>query len=190
MLDYEALILALQGLPTVSLKGTTYRIIKNKYANSALSTIGSLRGGRYNPPEQFEALYIADTPQNALYEIGIMLRTVEELIPVKSSPLLALSLDYQLSRVLDLVESTNQSVLGTNLHELTQSWRNVNAEGQTASTQSLGMAIHNLQIIEALKVPSAKIDGAYNLVVFPDRLSGESFVQVYDEDGLVTARIP
>ncbi len=47
MLDRDALILALQNLPTVALEGTTYRIIKNKYASSALSTIGSLRGGRY-----------------------------------------------------------------------------------------------------------------------------------------------
>ncbi len=109
---------------------------------------------------------------------------------VRSNPLLTLSLEYQLKRVLDLVESTHQSALETNLQELTQSWRNVNAEGRMATTQHLGMAVYDMQVIEALKVPSAKIDGAYNLVVFPDRLTGDSFVKVYDEDGLITAKIP
>jgi RES domain-containing protein len=190
MLDNDPLILALESLPTVMLQGTTYRIIKNKYASSPLSTIGSLRGGRYNPPDLFESLYIADTPNNALLEIGAMIRTHQGLVGVKCNPLLVLSLDYRLNRVLDLVEKTHQSVIETNLQELKASWRDVNAEGQMAATQKIGWAAYKMDRIEALKVPSAKIDGAYNLVIFPDKLTGNSFVQVHDDDGLILAGIP
>jgi RES domain-containing protein len=190
MLDLDELMLALQSLPVVFLEGTTYRIIRNKYASSPLSTIGSLRGGRYNPPDKFEALYIADNPNNALLEVGAMIRTTQGLAGIKSNPLLILSLEYRLSRVLDLFEKTHQSAIGVHLQELTLSWRDVNAEGQMSATQKLGWTIYTMGIIEALKVPSAKIDGAYNLVIFPDRLIGNSFVQVYDKDGLITARIP
>lgn len=104
MLNDDELIQALQGLPTVTLQGTTYRIIKNKYISSPLSSIGSLRGGRYNPPDQFEALYIADNPNNALLEIGAMIKTTQGLAGVKYNPLLILSLDYRLNRVLNLFE--------------------------------------------------------------------------------------
>jgi RES domain-containing protein len=190
MLDDDALILALQGLPTSVLQGTTYRIIKNKYASSPLSSIGSLRGGRYNPPDQFEALYIADSPNNALLEIGAMIRTTQGLSGVKCNPLLILSLDYRLNRVLNLFEDAYQSAIGTNLQELTTSWRDLNADGQMAATQKVGWAAYKMNGIEALKVPSAKIDGAYNLVIFPNKLSGNSFVKVYDEDGLIVARVP
>jgi RES domain-containing protein len=190
MLNDDALIQALQSLPTVVLQGTTYRIIKNKYAGSPLSSIGSFRGGRYNPPDQFEALYIADAPSNALLEIGAMIRTAKGLSGVGCNPLLILSLDYQLNRVLSLFEDAHQSAIGTNLQELTRSWRDVNADGQMAATQKVGWAAYKMNGIEALKVPSAKIDGAYNLVIFPNKLTGNSFVQVYDKDGLITARVP
>jgi RES domain-containing protein len=197
MLDHDALILALQSLPIVSLKGTAYRSILNKYVsspqydNSPLSTKSSQTvGGRYNPPNQFGALYAADTPGNALVETLAMLKTNEGFIGIKSSPRLVLSLEYQLSQVLDLFENTNQCVIGTDLDELKQSWRDVNVEGRVAATQNLGMAIYDMGRIEALKVPSAKIAGAYNLVVFPDRLTEDSFVSVYDEDRLITAKIP
>lgn len=76
------------------------------------------------------------------------------------------------------------------MQDLTTSWRDSNADGQMAATQKVGWAAYKMDGIEALKVPSAKVDGAYNLVIFPNKLSGNSFVKVYDEDGLIVARVP
>lgn len=54
---------ALASLLVQSESGVAYRIIHAKYAGSALSSIGSLKiGGRYNPLQTFEALYLASNP--------------------------------------------------------------------------------------------------------------------------------
>jgi hypothetical protein len=66
----------------------------------------------------------------------------------------------------------------------------MNAQNQVAPTQVLGVAVYNLQNVEAIKVPSARDPKAYNLVVFPDRLAGSSFLQVYDDSGTIDARLP
>jgi RES domain-containing protein len=73
MLDYKALLSAITTLPTSQLQGVAYRVIQNKYlqkkigdldvldTTQMLSAIGSRKkGGRYNPPLVFEALYLAD----------------------------------------------------------------------------------------------------------------------------------
>lgn len=119
-----------------------------------------------------------------------MRQSASGLEGVKGAPHILISVEYQLKSVLDIVELIAQNTIETNLSELTASWRDVNAKGQIAPTQELGRSVHSLGNIEALKVPSAKIPNAYNLVIFPDRLSGTSNVRVYDDSGLINARIP
>ncbi|WP_255349140.1 hypothetical protein [Kamptonema formosum] len=41
-----------------------------------------------------------------------------------------------------------------------------------------------------MKVPSARDPNSYNLVVFPDRLSANSFLRVYDDSGTISAQLP
>jgi RES domain-containing protein len=190
--DFKTLTKIISGLPTISLQGTTYRVIHNKHIASALSTVGSRRGGRYNPPNVFEALYIADNPTNALLEVEALRITDQGLVGVQQKPLVILSLKYQLSVVLDLCDSNHQTAIGTTLEELTTSWRDLNIQRQISTTQHIGMVVHTMGTIQALKVPSAKINGAYNLVVFPDRLLLEktSFISVYDPDDLIVAKLP
>ncbi|WP_071925507.1 RES family NAD+ phosphorylase [Chroococcidiopsis thermalis] len=59
-----------------------------------------------------------------------------------------------------------------------------------ALTQTLGSAAYNLQSIEAIKVPSARDPNTYNLVVFVNRLSDNSSLRVYDDSGIIDARLP
>ena len=92
--------------------------------------------------------------------------------------------------VLDLANWNVQQALGTNLQELTGNWRLINAQNKLAPTQILGEAAYNLQSIEALKVPSARDPNTYNLVVFPDRLSANSWLRVYDDSVTINARLP
>jgi RES domain-containing protein len=191
MLTGDELSAALAGLPVLSESGVAYRIVHAKYAASTLSSIGSLKfGGRYNPPQAFEALYLASNPVTALQEVNAVVQTEDGLLGVKGPPRILLSVDYQLQAILDICHPENQSVLETNLSELIAPWRPLNAKGQMAPTQTLGSAAYNLQSIEALKVPSARDPNTYNLVVFVNRLSDNSSLRVYDDSGIIDARLP
>ena len=186
MLVGEALEQALTNLASVPWTGVAYRLIPAQFAGTALSSIGSFRrGGRYNPKEAFEALYLADTPITALQEINLIKVTDEAILSAKGSPRLLLSVEVTLSAVLDLTTSEMQSTLSTNLQELTGSWLAMNADGHLAPTQALSAAAYDRKTIEALRVPSAQDPQATNLVIFPDRLQQGSQVRVYDDSGLI-----
>lgn len=191
MLTGDELSAALASLPVLTQSGVAYRIIHAKYAGSALSSIGSLKfGGRYNPPQAFEALYLASNPVTALQEVNAVVQTETGLLGIKGPPRILLSVDYQLQAILDICHPENQSVLETNLSELIAAWRPLNAEEIVASTQILGSAAYNLQSIEALKVPSARDLNTYSLVVFVNRLSDNSSLRVYDDSGIIDAQLP
>lgn len=190
MLAGEALENALTDLIPVPWTGVAYRLIPAQFAGTALSSIGSFRrGGRYNPKEAFEALYLADTPLTALQEINLVKVTDAAILSAKSSPRLLLSVEVTLSAVLDMTTMPVQDALNTNLQELTGSWLVMNAVGRTAPTQALGAAVYNHGNIEALRTPSAQDPRATNLVIFPNRLRPGSRVRVYDDSGLIDATL-
>ncbi len=191
MLFGEALERALRDLAPMLWTGVTYRLIPAQFAGTALSSIGSFkRGGRYNPKEVLEALYLADTPLTALQEINLVKVTDAAILSAKSSPRLLLSVEVALSAVLDMTTAQTQSTLGTNLQELTGNWLVMNASGQVAPTQTLGATVYRQKNVEALRVPSAQNPRATNLVIFPDRLQPGSYVRVYDDSGLIDATLP
>ncbi len=196
MLTRETLINELKRLTPNVEKGFVFRIIDIKYQTTALSAIGSLKsGGRYNIGEsfsaqQFSALYASDSPITALLERESLLHSNSGLIPNLTPPYLLLSLKYTLQSVLDLTDTYNQNTLGTNLQELTGNWRVFKFRDQIAPTQELGKAVYDLQTIEALKVPSQYNINSYNLVIFPERLLPNSFIEVYDPSGTIQARLP
>lgn len=116
MLFGKALEHALKDLPPTLWTGVAYRLIPAQFAGTALSSIGSFRrGGRYNPKETFEALYLADTPLTALQEINLVRVTDAAILSAKSSPRLLLSVEVALSAVLDMTTAQTQSALSTNL---------------------------------------------------------------------------
>ena len=191
MVTGNQLIAALAALPTLPLTGVVFRVIQLRYLNTPLSSVGSVRfGGRYNPPQLFKALYLADNSVTALLEVEALFKTGTQLKSVPKPPLLVLSIYYQLNAIVDITNFDNQLALGTNLQEITGNWRLMNAQNQLAPTHILGEAAYNLQGIEALKVPSARDSNTYNLVVFPDRLSSGSFLRVYDDSGTINAQLP
>lgn len=191
MLTGNELTQALASLPLQEEAGVAYRIIHAKYADSALSSIGSLKfGGRYNPPQAFEALYLASNPVTALQEVNAVIQTEGGLLGVKGPPRILLSVDYNLQAILNICNPNTQSVLGTDLSELIAPWRPVNAQELIAATQMLGTAVYNSQNIEALKVPSARDPNTHNLVILVERLRSDSSLRVYDDSGIINAQIP
>src|SRR5918911_1877308 len=105
MLARDALVAAIQHLPTKPLEGVAFRLILGRYAATALSSIGSLRtGGRYNVRGHFEALYLASSPVTALQEVEALVETADGLRGVKGPPRILLSVEYRLQAVVDLTE--------------------------------------------------------------------------------------
>ena len=191
MLPRDALVAAVQQLPVEPRRGLAFRLILARYAATALSSIGSLRaGGRYNMRGEFEALYLASSPVTALREVEALVATAEGLRGVKGPPRILLSIDYELQAVVDLTEPKAQQLLDSSLAELSAPWRALNAAGTTAPTQLLGSVVHELSVIEALRVPSARDPATDNVVIFPDRLRSTSTVRVFDDSGLIDARLP
>lgn len=186
--ELAACLTTLQTLPFV---GVTYRLIHARYAETALSSIGSLQtGGRYNPRGGFEVLYLADSPVTALQEVEALVKTRSGLFPIKGPPRILISVEVTLHAVLDLTSAEVQEALGTSLQELTGAWIALDDREAKAATQRLGEACFELGTVEALKFPSARDPRAFNLAVFPDRLRTGSLLQVFDESGIINVRLP
>jgi hypothetical protein len=126
----------------------------------------------------------------ALREVEALVETSEGLRGVKGPPRILLSIEYRLQSIVDLAELGVQQRLGTTVAELCAPWRALNAAGLPAPTQVLGGVVHELSSIEAMRVPSARDPSTVNLVILPDRLSAASLVRVFDDSGLIDARLP
>ncbi len=190
MLQGDALEAALTQLPIRSAEGTAYRVIPAQYHLTALSAVGSLRhGGRYNPRDQLEALYLSDSPITALQEIDAIQQTSSRLIGRKTGPKTLLSVDYFLRRFVDLTDTETRNALHVTLQELLRPWILKQTVTEVAPTQRLGLAIARTGS-EAVRVPSSKNPSSSNLVIFPRSLLTGSWLRVYDDSGFIDARLP
>ena len=193
MLKDKKLIQAVKKLSadSVPISGDSFRLVALRYQDSLLSTIGSFkRGGRYNVAQQFEALYVSGSPITALKEIRYLINTPAGVSAYPTRPYILLSLQYQLHRVIDLTDSHIRNFLDTNMQELTGSWYSF-IEEEIAPTQQLGKIAYDLGV-QALKVPSS-VDlenNDFNLVIFPENLPPNGFVEIYDPDGEFRQRLP
>ena len=132
-----------------------------------LSAIGSrIRGGRYNRKGAFEAFYIANTQETALYETEAIFKFAGIVVGVRHLPRVMLSLEYNLHDIVELRESTALATLGVTIDEFKAPWKLAQAEDRPTLTQRIGAAAHAVDI-EALLVPSARVDAGTNLVVSP-----------------------
>ena len=190
MPNTEKLALALRDLQPIPLTQTFFRIIHAKYASTALSAVGSYRfGGRYNPAGAFEVLYLADHPVTALEEVEALLRTDDDLKGVKGPPRIVLSVECALQRVVQLNESALRD-LDLSVEDIIGPWRESLRRNQTPVTHQIGRISFERGDVEALLVPSAKNPATSNLVVFPDRLLKGSALRVFDDSGIIDARLP
>lgn len=179
--------LALRGnlakLGSAQLKGASFwRYVDERYAYASLGTFAShIFGNRYNRGQKYEqpsfgALYLADTPANALEEIKAMVNGV----PKKQSPRRLLCVDVALSIVVDIRSVEARTALSVTIDNLKATWELKQVDERTM-TQEIGAAAYDLGV-EALLVPSAITDGAYNIVVIDDNLLKTSILSVFIED--------
>jgi RES domain-containing protein len=75
VLAFSALQKALIGCPRIPVKRAFYRNVDYTYISTLLSAIGSFTtGGRYNVKNGFEAMYLAQDPMVALFEVESIIK--------------------------------------------------------------------------------------------------------------------
>jgi RES domain-containing protein len=190
----DRLLRALENAPVQPFSGFVYRVIAERYRDSPLSAIGSVRsGGRYNAPNTFPVLYCADSQMTAMLEVEALFTTAGGLLKgAPRDPDLVLSLHCELARVLDLTDERFYRELGTSRDELVSlspSRFIQNARGEETTTQTLGAACSFTGRISALKVPSAANDTGFCLDVLPDSLLLGEHIAIRDDSGRLKEQI-
>jgi RES domain-containing protein len=154
--------------------------------------IGSIKnGGRYNKPESFEVVYLAEDPITALAEVNLVFRSSSpDLGKIKGPPMVHIAVDGILENVLDTSSADVQRALATSHQELTGAWLWEQAESGQAPTQRLGRIAFESKRLCGLRYPSSKNPGGTCVAVFAERLSGGSYLEVYDPFNNLAQRIP
>jgi RES domain-containing protein len=117
-----------------------------------------IRGGRYNPPESFPALYLCTTRDCAVAELS-RLGERQSIGVAGLFPRVLYRYEVALSNIIDLTDLSVTEHLGIARPELTAEWH---------VTQLLGETAHAL-VIQALLAPSATgVDNV--IVIFPEHL--------------------
>ena len=146
-----------------------------------------LFGARFTPKSGFDSIYLADDPVTALTAVSALIALPGGPVPVRTAPLVIISADGVISRVLDLTDAATLALLGTNEQEITGTWVKV----ARPPTQVLAKVAFDGGGIAGIRYPSAKHPGGVNLVVFPDRLAGAAsdYLEAYDPDGHLAQRL-
>jgi RES domain-containing protein len=149
-------------LPRSPLSAVVFRVVREGL--DPLTVTGSLRaGGRFNPPNEFAALYTSLDRTTAANEVARGLR--QRGIDPGQFPEGAwwvYELEVSLESVLELTDVDVLQKSGLERDSLTGS--DVNATRQIAAEA-------RAQGYEALLVPSAAVSGSKNLIIFPDKVS-------------------
>jgi RES domain-containing protein len=204
MLPEDQLKAAVAGIPTVARAGPYSRFVGYQYlvpvppgaAPSAgplpLWGIGSIRSGaRFTPKGRFETVYLGEDPITALAEVeGVFRGYGGSPFTGRTPPVVHVAVEAILLSVLDLTEPSVQAAIGTTYQELTGQWRATQSGGAEAPTQTLGRVCYESGRIDGLRYFSSKNppDGKC-LAVFPERLGGPAYLEVFDPFGNLAQRL-
>lgn len=169
----------------VPFTGIIFRSTTPKYAteDDLVTGEGSRRlGGRWNPIG-LAAVYGSFSPETAMAETLSLNRYYG--VPVENAmPRTFVAIEVRLRRVLNLTDGGIRRRLRISLERfLKTDWRKENDAGREALTQAVGQAAA-LAKFEAIRVPSAQVADAENLIVFPSMLLKSSRLRVRNPEHL------
>ena len=149
----------LDAIGANSIEGVYYRhVAADRDPRSGLGA--RINGGRWNPPESFPTLYLAEDVETVIREFYRLARR-QGLHPRDFLPRDLYTFEVQLEAVLDLRPDAARERMGLALAEL---------RGDDArACQASGEAAHRLGL-EGLAAPSAAAGGGAVFAVFLDRL--------------------
>jgi RES domain-containing protein len=155
----------------------------------------SRRGARYTSIGGTNSLYLAPDPVTALAEVRAV-SPPDLRANGPHDPLTVVAVEVDLPNVVDLCDTRIRKVLGITRAELVAPWLRAQArywqgKGALPPTQALGAAAAATGSILGLRYPSARRQGARNLVVFTDRLAGlGGSLTTVDASGRLLQRLP
>lgn len=202
MLSYADILKTLPTLPRYAYQSHAYRVVDNKYltgnllprAHRYLYGLGvPVAGARFTPRGGMPTIYIAEDLATAWDEVNPVSAIVRQHDPGLAGPTRPggyASVVYDLATVIDMTEPGIQSALGTDRAELLAPWRQMQRRGRVSPTQQLGQAVYDSGLFQAIWYESVRAPGTFCLAVFPDRLTGAAFLEVYDPDGNIQERLP
>ncbi len=165
--------------------GVLVRNVGAKYAskNNFYSGTGAARtGGRWNR-KGLEAIYTSLDVETATLEAyqdfiyrGFPLTTITPRVTAGAKVTLGKVLDLTNSKTLKKIGFTTKELIGEN-------WRALQKAGEESWTQAIGRGAYHAKF-EGLLVPSARKEGASNLVILPRRLTKTSKIEILGADQL------
>lgn len=175
--DFQNQLRKISGIP---IEEPYYRYLGIQYLNDPLAALQSkLNGGRYNYRGAFEALYMAPDPITAVKEGS-------KNFDFKFPPKAIITIEVEVRDIIDLENQETIKTLGITKSNLLKPWReSQDIFEDEAYTQVIGRLIYESNKFEGIRYPSAKVDGKYNLMIFPDRLKNISQTSVYDPDKIL-----
>jgi RES domain-containing protein len=149
------------------------RVASMDYANrdDLLSGEGSVKyGGRYNPKGGFRAIYGSLELDTATAELLAHYRQQGRPDPEADVfPFVAVSLEAEVERLLDLTDTAIRRALKVSLKDLVGDWQNTQDLGQEALTQAIGR-LARAAGYQGLLAPSAAKPGGRNVALFRDNV--------------------
>lgn len=153
-------------LEKIRAKGHYFRLILMKYADAIEETGPSFSvGGRYNPANEFGALYLAESPKLCWQEKIKYYSGRVDAIPEQALG----EFEVHILRAVDLTDAKVLKALGIKIEHITH-------PSDHYITKMIGAAAWSLGI-EALVVPSSVDSAQKNIVIFRDHLQRQSYVE-------------
>jgi RES domain-containing protein len=165
-------------------RGVAFRSVELEHASpeQIASGEGSLKsGGRWNAPESFPVIYSSTRPGTAVEE-AFQLAADYELTPDDLKPRITCGIEWNLSRVIDLIKRDLPPWLKL-ADWMQENFSRINESGFETLCQALGRAVRNSGV-SALICPSARVPDGVNLVVFRDRLRTSETMRLLGEEEL------
>ncbi len=154
------------------------------------------------PGNQFEILYLAQNPLVALQEVGALYGSATSPGGIIANPVgtwVTFDLTVKLQHFADLTGPSEQSLIATNVQELTGDWRSYHLRSihhtpwmpgpvAPAETQQLGEQLATDKW-EGFLTASAKSAIYMNPILFPEDLWPGSYVEFYNPNSTTAERI-
>lgn len=199
MLATGSLRRALATIALTPFDGLLYRVVPagvlygfsaaGPYTPRPLYNLGPPTGGaRYTPRGGAPAIYLAGDIATAMYETLQVPHTMPLSPPAHGTALVVYNVRVKLERLLDLTSSPMLRVLATTPTELSEPWR-FRRDRRKPPTHRLGAAAAASQRIQGIRFASTKGPGDC-CVIFTERVTPPSLVEVADPAGRLVERIP
>jgi RES domain-containing protein len=168
------------------LSGEFYRVAGPRHttAKDIISGIGAyIAGGRWNPPEVMNVVYLSRDSETALREANEHFRYFN--LPVwQGMPRVVVAVRADIESVLDLTTTEAARILPESMKSLlAEDWRAIMDRGDESTTQAIGRIAYQAGI-QAILVPSKPDPNGINLLAFPGLLTRKLQLEVLNADAL------